>query len=134
MRAKAAQILHKFGSLCFTVELAVLLGLAGVGGCASESGVWYTRADNDYAQKHDTGGSPVDLSGAGGMEYSYTLPCWSAAGQEQELTFGSDDLIQEGTYLQIETQFLRGVTSWKEISSSEVPQDILRQIRKTIDE
>lgn len=114
---------------------AVILAILcmGMNGCAVGNDTWYTKASDVYAKEHDTGGMPVDFSGAGGMNYSYTIPCRNASGKAQELTFGSDELIRPGTYLKIETQLLRGVVSWKEVGASDLPADVLKDIESEIE-
>ena len=109
------------------LTLAVILA-----GCMTGNDTWYTQAQDAYASDHDTGGMPFDFSGAGGMKYSYTIPCWNDEEQMQELTFGSDDKIESDTYLQLETQPIRGVVSWKAIDKDELPKEVLEKIEETI--
>lgn len=82
---------------------------------------WYTRIGASDREDHDTGGMPFDFSGAGGMANSCTVPVWNDEGDKTELTFGSDEPIPEDTWLQIETQAIRGVVSWKAVEQQDVP-------------
>lgn len=108
---------------------AIILS-AFLAGCMTGNDTWYTQPNEAYVSEHDRGGMPFDFSGAGGMKYSYTIPCWNDEGQMQELTFGSDAIFEPDIYLQLETQPIRGVVSWKEIAKDEVPAEILEKIEE----
>ena len=101
---------------------ALLTGVMTMTGCMVASDTWYARVEEGDRSDHDTGSMPFDFSGAGGMDNSYTLTARNDEGDEAELTFGSDDPIPDGTWLQIETQMLRGVTSWKAVQEAEVSE------------
>lgn len=110
-----------------------VVGLMMVGlllsGCAVGTDTWYARIRTEDQSEHDnTGGMPFDFSGAGQMDYSCTLTAWNEEGDRTELTFGTDDPIADGTWLQIETQALRGVMSWKTLSDAEVPAEVRTKI------
>ncbi len=113
-----------------TISIVTLLTF--LAGCMTGNDTWYTQAEDTYVSEHNTGGMPFDFSGAGGMKYSYTIPCWNDEGQMQKLTFGSDERFEPDTYLQLETQPIRGVVSWKEVAKDEVPEDVLEKIAETM--
>lgn len=110
-----------------------LIGLQAIcfTGCASKSGTFYTKIDADKAEAHDAGGSPIDLSGAGHAPYSYTLPCFDASADEQELTFGADEPFEDGIYLALDTQFIRGVIRYEIVEEADVPADALKAIQES---
>lgn len=97
-------------------------------GCTTKNDTWYTRISNEYVKEHNTDGNPIDLSGAGHMPYAYTIPCWNADGDCEELTFGADQEIEDGTYLSIHTEMLRGVTEYNKIKANEIPPAVLKDI------
>lgn len=102
--------------------LLLLVCLPMLAGCAVGSDTWYTRISDSDRADHDTGGLPFDFSGAGGMDNSYTVPVWNDEGDKTELTFGSDEPIPDDTWVQIETQAVRGVVSWKPVNEQDVPE------------
>ncbi len=102
--------------------MLLLVCLPMLAGCAVGSDTWYTRISNSDRTDHDTGGLPFDFSGAGGMDNSYTVPVWNDEGDKTELTFGSDEPIPDDTWVQIETQAVRGVVSWESVDEQDVPE------------
>lgn len=98
-------------------------------GC-SGGGAWYSRIDNQSLKEEEKDGNPVDLSGAGNMDSSYTLPCFNAEGKEETFTFGVDEPLENGSYIKLDTQPVRGVISWEIVSESDIPADALNEIRK----
>lgn len=98
-------------------------------GCPG-GGAWYSRIDDQCLKQEEKDGNPVDLTGAGNMDYSYTLPCFNAEGDEETFTFGVDEPLENGSFIKLDTQPVRGVMGWEIISESDIPADALNKIRK----
>ena len=56
---------------------------------------YYTQIDNSKLSRAGGQGA-IDLSGNGGMDWSYTLPSYDKDGGEKDITFGVSRELREG--------------------------------------
>lgn len=80
----------------------------------------YTQVDNTRISRHGGQGA-VDLSGNGGMEFSYTLPSYDENGGQKDITFGASRELREGAFLCLTVRPGRGVMTWAEVRYDELP-------------
>lgn len=93
-------------------------------GCSVNDGTaYYAQIKADDRKEHGETGV-VDLSGNGGLDYSYTLTGINDKGEEKELTFGSSKELIDGRFIELTVQDMRGVTTWKEVTLDEIPENI----------
>lgn len=86
----------------------------------SNDTAYYTQVDN--ARFTQAGGQgAVDLSGNGGMDYSYTLPSYDRDGGQRDVTFGVSRQLREGAFLCLTVRPGRGVMTWAEVQYDELP-------------
>ena len=76
--------------------------------------------DNTRISRHGGQGA-VDLSGNGGMEFSYTLPSYDENGGQEDITFGASRELREGAFLCLTVRPGRGVMTWAEVRYDELP-------------
>ena len=81
---------------------------------------YYTQVDNTKISRHGGQGA-IDLSGSGGMEFSYTLPSYDEKGGEKDVTFGVSRELREGAFLCLTVRPGRGVMTWAEVQYDELP-------------
>ena len=81
---------------------------------------YYTQVDNTRIARHGGQGA-VDLSGNGGMEFSYTLPSYDENGRQEDITFGASRELREGAFLCLTVRPGRGVMTWAEVRYDELP-------------
>ena len=81
---------------------------------------YYTQVDNTRISRHGGQGA-VDLSGNGGMEFSYTLPSYDENGGQEDITFGASRELREGAFLCLTVRPGRGVMTWAEVRYDELP-------------
>ena len=81
---------------------------------------YYTQIDNSRFTQVPPHGV-VDLSGNGGMDYSYTLPSYDEGGAGTDVTFGVSRELREGAFLRLTVQPGRGVLNWSEVQYDELP-------------
>ena len=81
---------------------------------------YYTQVDNTRISRHGGQGA-VDLSGNGGMEFSYTLPSYDENGRQEDITFGASRELREGAFLCLTVRPGRGVMTWAEVRYDELP-------------
>ena len=81
---------------------------------------YYTQVDNTRISGHGGQGA-VDLSGNGGMEFSYTLPSYDENGGQKDITFGASRELREGAFLCLTVRPGRGVMTWAEVRYDELP-------------
>ena len=81
---------------------------------------YYTQIDNRRLTQVTQNG-PIDLSGNGGMDYSYTLPCYDKDGGEKDITFGVSRKLRESAFLRLTVRPGRGVMDWAEVQYDELP-------------
>lgn len=81
---------------------------------------YYTQIDNSKLSQVSPQG-PIDLSGNGGMDHSYTLPSYDENGGEKDITFGTSRELREGAFLCLTVSPLRGVLNWSEVQYDELP-------------
>lgn len=123
---KGGNSMKKFGMLLFSGLMALCLC-----GCMVASGTWYAKIDNSKCEENEKDdGSPVDFSGAGGCDYRYSLPAYNEDGTKTDLTFGMDQMPEDGTYVRLKTQMLRGVVNCQIVDENEVPQKALEAMNK----
>lgn len=81
---------------------------------------YYTQVDNTRLSRAG-GQGVVDLSGNGGMDWSYTLPCYAQDGGSKDVTFGVSRELREGAFLCLTVRPGRGVMGWEEVQYGELP-------------
>lgn len=92
------------------------------------SSYYYTQIDNSKLTQAPPRGV-VDLSGNGGMDYSYTLPSYDEGGDEADVTFGVSRELREGAFLRLTVQPGRGVLNWSEVQYDELPPAVQERYR-----
>lgn len=92
------------------------------------SSYYYTQIDNSKLAQIPPRGM-VDLSGNGGMDYSYTLPSYDEGGGETDVTFGVSRELREGAFLRLTVQPGRGVLNWSEVQYDELPPAVQAHYR-----
>ncbi len=110
------------------IGLFILSGLMALCfcGCMVSNGTWYARIDNSKCEENQRDeGSVVDFSGAGGCDYRYSLPAFNEEGSKTDLTFGMDEKPEDGTFVKLRTEIIRGVVNCQIIDESEVPAKAL---------
>lgn len=85
---------------------------------------YYAQIDNSKFTQASPNGV-IDLSGNGGMAYSYTLTAYDENGGEKALTFGVSRELREGAFLRLTFRAGRGVMDWSEVQYDELPAAIL---------
>lgn len=81
---------------------------------------YYTQVDNTKLSQAGDNGA-IDLSGNGGMDFSYTLPAWDKNGGQKDITFGVSRELREGAFLCLTFRPGRGVMNWAEVQYGELP-------------
>ena len=81
---------------------------------------YYTQIDNSKLSRAGGQGA-IDLSGNGGMDWSYTLPSYDKDGGEKDITFGVSRELREGAFLRLMVRPGRGVMTWAEVQYDELP-------------
>ena len=81
---------------------------------------YYTQIDNSKLSRAGGQGA-IDLSGNGGMDWSYTLPSYDKDGGEKDITFGVSRELREGAFLRLTVRPGRGVMTWAEVQYDELP-------------
>lgn len=84
------------------------------------SAYYYTQIDNSRLSQVSPQGA-IDLSGNGGMDYSYTLPSYDEGGGETDVTFGVSRELRESAFLRLTVQPGRGVLNWEEVQYDQLP-------------
>lgn len=108
-----------------SIGIAAVLVLGIVLGCnwffsGSGSTHYYTQIDNSKFRPVSHQGV-IDLSGSGGMDYSYTLTSYDENGGEQDITFGVSRELRESAFLRLTVSPIRGVLNWSEVQYDELP-------------
>ena len=88
------------------------------------SGLGYIRYFELIENRCFSGGGglgAVDLTGNGGMDYSYTLTAYNKDGGEKNITFGVSRELREGAFLCLTVRPGRGVMTWAEVRYDELP-------------
>lgn len=80
----------------------------------------YVQVDNSRISRAGAQGV-IDLSGNGGMEFSYTLPAYGKDGGQKDVTFGVSRELREGAFLRLTVRPGRGVMGWEEVGYDELP-------------
>ena len=81
---------------------------------------YYTQIDNSRLSRAG-GQGVIDLTGNGGMEYSYTLPSYDENGGQRDVTFGVSRELRESAFLRLTVRSGRGVMTWAEVQYDELP-------------
>lgn len=81
---------------------------------------YYAQIDNSRFSWAGGQGA-VDLTGNGGMDYSYTLTAYNKDGGEKNITFGVSRELREGAFLCLTVRPGRGVMTWAEVRYDELP-------------
>lgn len=87
---------------------------------ASGDTFYYTQIDNSRLSRAG-GQGIIDLSGNGGMDYSYTLPAYDENGGEKDITFGASRELRESAFLRLTVRGSWGVMNWAEVQYDELP-------------
>lgn len=82
---------------------------------------YYTQISNNSIKASDSEEGVINLSGDGGLDFSYTLTAYDENGKEKEITFGSSKELQEGAFIRLQVMPVRGVLNWNEVSYGELP-------------
>ena len=53
--------------------------------------------------------------------FDYTLASYDDAGGRDVITFGADKNLRDGAYLELSVMPLRGVVSWQEVETADMP-------------
>lgn len=101
--------------------LMLVLTLTGLCSCGGK-GTYYTRVDNTKVAEQTPNGGVIDPTG--GMQYLYTVPAFSEAGDETEMSFGTSRVLRDGAYLKLTTMPMRGVTDWEEVDWGDLPEKV----------
>lgn len=84
---------------------------------------YYTQIDNGkFTQAAQNG--VIDLTGNGGMDYSYTLTAYDENGGAKDITFGVSRELRESAFLRLTFQPGRGVMNWSEVQYDELPSAV----------
>lgn len=81
---------------------------------------YYTQIDNAKLSRAGGQGA-IDLSGNGGMDYSYTLTSYDKDGNERDITFGVSRELRENAFICLTFRSGRGVMNWSEVQYDELP-------------
>ncbi len=73
---------------------------------------YYTQIDNEYATKTSVN------------EYEYKLRAYNEHGQIQDVDFKANKELREDAFLRLESNAVRGVINWEEVTYDELPQDV----------
>ena len=84
---------------------------------------YYTQIDNSRLRQVSPQGA-IDLSGNGGMDYSYTLTSYDETGGEKDITFGTSRELREGAFLCLTVSPVRGVLDWSEVQYAQLPSAV----------
>ncbi len=120
-----------FGSAAIVIA-GVILGytifFTGSGDIA-----YYTQIDNSKLSRAGGQGA-IDLSGNGGMDYSYTLTSYDEKGGDKNITFGVSRELREGAFLCLTVRPGRGVMTWAEVQYDELPPALQGYYSKSSDD
>ena len=105
----AAAVILAGGILCYTIFFTGM-----------RDTVYYTQVDNTRISRAG-GQGMIDLSGNGGMDFSYTLPSYREDGGQEDITFGVPRELREGAFLCLTVRPGRGVMTWAEVQYDELP-------------
>lgn len=110
----------------YFIEILLILAfsLCLLSACSSpaESGEYYVQVDQSRMEKGHARNGVIDFTG--GMAYRYTLPAYSARGEEQELSFGASKELRDGAFLRLTVKPVRGVVNWEELSYDALPSAV----------
>ena len=106
------------------VAVAIIVFVGGFAIFATQhnllaSGTYYTRVDNACVEENESTGGVVHFES--NEPFIYTLPAFDAAGKEIEVSFGASRVLREDAYLRLELAPIRGVVSWEEVDSGDLP-------------
>lgn len=82
---------------------------------------YYTQIDNSSIKASGSEEGVINLSGDGGLDFSYTLAAYDEKGREKEITFGASKELREGAFICLQVMPVRGVLNWREVSYEELP-------------
>lgn len=82
---------------------------------------YYTQIRNSNIKASDSEEGVINLSGDGGLAFSYTLTAYDENGREKEITFGASKELREGAFICLQVMPVRGVLNWSEVSYEELP-------------
>lgn len=90
---------------------------------ASGDTYYYAQIDNSSLSRAGGQGA-IDLSGNGGMDYSYTLTSYDKDGNEKDITFGVSRELRESAFICLTFRPGRGVMNWSEVQYDELPEAV----------
>ena len=74
---------------------------------------YYVQIDNSKIEQ---------ISRTDNMKYKYTLTGYNQNGNSKEIEFNTSRELREGAYLKLEVMLLRGVITWEEVETDELPE------------
>lgn len=91
------------------------------------NGEFYTQIDNTKVHELHSKGGVVDPTG--GMKWEYTLASYNEAGDEKEISFGTERQLREGAYLKLTVVPIQGVIGWEEVQFEQMPHKAQEALR-----
>lgn len=61
---------------------------------------------------------------ANDVKYKYTIYSYDENGNKKKLTFKTNKMIKNGTYLKLKVSFIRGVVKWEKLKYQKLPNNI----------
>ncbi len=105
-----------------TIILSIIGLLIFLGTCAAlyylafyENTIYYTQVDNEFVKNVKTNAH---------FKYEYTLTSYTDEGKEKSVTFRTTRVLKEDAYLKLKVMLTRGVISWEEVNTSELPEKV----------
>lgn len=86
--------------------------------------IYYTQIDNSSRKESDSEEGVINLTGDGGLDFSYTLTAYNEKGHEKEVTFGASKELREGAFICLQVMPVRGVLNWSEVQYDELPDAV----------
>jgi len=89
-----------------------------VAACAFTIYYVFFKTSYRFVQIDNTAVQPVDT------EYEYKLRTYDERGRMKDSSFRANKILRDKAYLRLETNALRGVIFWEEVSYDELPKDV----------
>lgn len=64
------------------------------------------------------------VSTTSNVKYKYTIYSYDEDGNKKKLTFKTNKMIKNGTYLKLKVSFIRGVVKWEKLKYQKLPGNI----------
>lgn len=81
--------------------------------------LFFVQKSDYYVQIDNT--KIESISRTDNMKYKYTLTGYNQNGNSKVIEFNTSRELREGAYLKLEVMLLRGVITWKEVKTNELP-------------